>query len=66
MKITIQKKDGTVHTTNLEVLARAILRAAQPSFSNLSNLPLYDVEVSDFVNSVYDAIEELISDEKES
>tara|TARA_R110000744_G_scaffold202965_4_gene321877 strand:+ start:1944 stop:2123 length:180 start_codon:yes stop_codon:yes gene_type:complete len=59
MKITIQKKDGTVHTTNLEVLARAILRAAQP-------LPLPDVKVSDFVNSVYDAIEELVSNEKES
>ncbi len=59
MKIEIQKKDGTTFTTNVTTLAKAIYPhvTADTSFH-------YSLE-TDFINGVYDAIEQMMGDNDE-
>ena len=59
MQIEIQKKDGTTFTTNVTKLAKAIYPhvTADTSFH-------YSLE-TDFINGVYDAIEQMMGDKDE-
>jgi hypothetical protein len=54
MQIEIQKKDGTTFKTNVSTLAKAVYPhvTADTSYH-------YSLE-TDFINGVYDAIEELV------
>ena len=56
MQIEIQKKDGTTFTTNVTTLAKAIYPhvTADTSYH-------YSLE-TDFINGVYDAVEEIMQD----
>ena len=57
MQIEIQKKDGTIFTTNVTTLAKAIYPhvTADTSYH-------YSLE-TDFINGVYDAIEHMMEDQ---
>jgi len=59
MKIEIQKTDGTIITTNVTTLAKAIYPhvTADSSYH-------YSLE-TDFINGVYDALEQLMEDKDE-
>jgi|TARA_E500000318_G_scaffold109222_1_gene121713 hypothetical protein len=59
MQIEIQKKDGTNFTTNVTTLAKAIYPhvTADSSYH-------YSLE-TDFINGVYDALEQLMEDKDE-
>lgn len=59
MQIEIQKKDGTTFTTNVTTLAKAIYPhvTADTSFH-------YSLE-TEFINGVYDAIEQMMGDKDE-
>ena len=54
MQIEIQKKDGTTLTTNVTTLAKAVYPHVTVDTSYH-----YSLE-TDFINGVYDAIEELV------
>ena len=59
MQIKIQKRDGTTFTTNVTTLAKAIYPhvTADSSYH-------YSLE-TDFINGVYDALEQLMGDKDE-
>ena len=59
MQIEIQKKDGTTFTTNVTTLAKAIY----PHVTVDSSYH-YSLE-TDFINGVYDAIEQMMGDNDE-
>jgi len=60
MQITIQKENGTIYTTNITALAKVIYRFDKRKERGLIHS---STTLVDFINSTYDAIEELMGDE---
>ena len=61
MKIEITKSDGLIFETNLNALAKTIFDHAIIDYSGKKRIDLYN----DFINNVYDAVEDLILGEQE-